>query len=219
MPALWKEETAAPAAALPSLHGAAAKVTPYASIVPYPPPRRASCHSRLSAHVVGDCRVPLPSFAELLGLYGRGDRTPWALGRRLARPRPALALPPLGDVRFRSGAGKTANFGALAPALDLCRTRSRRAKRGLAVRRESVGLNLEKMIRFADCGSLAGAKAGRFQEQRGSVSSRPTAERLPAPQPLRKFATFAFEAHKDFTPSLGKLDAAKKCPLAPAQKP
>src|SRR5262245_31839354 len=104
---------------------------PYASFVSYSPPRRAFWHTRLSAHAVCDCRSSLPPSAKLLGLYGRGDRAPWALGRRLARPRPAFALPPLGHVRLRSGAGKIAGSGALAPTLDLCRTQPRRIRQGL----------------------------------------------------------------------------------------
>jgi hypothetical protein len=71
----------------------------------------------------------MPPFAKLLGLYGRSDRPARALGGRLARPRQAYALPPLGHVRLRSGAGKLAGQGALVAPLDLCGSRQIRPRR------------------------------------------------------------------------------------------
>ena len=44
------------------------------------PFQRTFCDPRLSAHAVRDRRDPLPAFANLLGLYGRGDRAAWDLG-------------------------------------------------------------------------------------------------------------------------------------------
>src|SRR5262249_14754741 len=89
--------------------------------------------TRLSAHGVVYCWISLPPFAELLGLSGRGDIAARSLGRRLARPRPALALPPLGNVRLRPGAGKIAECGAMVPTLDLCRRRKTRSGREITL--------------------------------------------------------------------------------------
>ncbi len=86
---------------------------------------RACCHTRLSAHAVLDRREPLPAFANLLGLYGRGDRAARALGGRRDGHCPASPLPPLGRIWIRSGAQNLAKPRALVASLDFCRARPR----------------------------------------------------------------------------------------------
>jgi hypothetical protein len=97
------------------------------------PFQRTFCDPRLSAHAVRDRRDPLPAFANLLGLYGRGDRAAWDLGGGLARPCPASALPPLGHRRVRSGAKNLAERCAVVATLDLCRARRHGTGRGIGL--------------------------------------------------------------------------------------
>src|ERR1019366_5201477 len=89
---------------------------------------RACHHSRLPAHAVIDRRDTLPTLADLLVLYGRGDRPARALGGRRDGHWPALPLPPLGQRRVRSGARGLAPRRTLVAALDFCRPRRGRKR-------------------------------------------------------------------------------------------
>lgn len=93
----------------------------FVSFVFHLPLCRACCHTRLSAYAVIDRREPLPAFANLLGLYGRGDRAAWAMGGGRDGHCPASPLPPLGHRRVRSGAQDLAKARALVAPVDLCR--------------------------------------------------------------------------------------------------
>src|ERR1700719_1657204 len=62
------------------------------------PFQRTFCDPRLSADPVLDRRDPLPAPADLLGLYGRGDRAARALGGGRDGHCPAPPLPPLGHI-------------------------------------------------------------------------------------------------------------------------
>ena len=95
------------------------------------------CDTRLSAHPVGDRGDPLPAFANLLGLYGRGDRAAWALGRGRDGHCPALPLPPLGHRRIRSGAKNLAQRCAVVASVELRPTRPRWTRRGIGLPRQT----------------------------------------------------------------------------------
>src|SRR5712671_6038912 len=63
----------------------------------------------LPAHAVAAGRLQLPSPADLFGLWRRGDRALWAVGRRMDDAGAAVALPALGHVGDRQrAAGQTA---------------------------------------------------------------------------------------------------------------
>jgi hypothetical protein len=91
------------------------------------------CDPRLSAHAVRDRRDPLPAFANLLGLYGRGDRAAWDLGGGRDGHCSVLPLPPLGYRRVRSGAKNLAERCAVVATLDLCRARRHGTGRGIGL--------------------------------------------------------------------------------------
>jgi len=110
---------------------------PGASFVYDRPLCRACCYTRLSAYAVRDCRDPLPAFANLLGLYGRGDRAARALGRGRDGHCPVLPLPPLGHRRVRSGAEDVAKPCAVVAPLDLCRAYPRWTRRGIGLSRQA----------------------------------------------------------------------------------
>ena len=97
------------------------------------PFQRTFCDPRLSAHPVLDRRDPLPAFADLLGLYGRGDRAAWALGGGRDGHCPALPLPPVGHLRIRSGAKNLAERCAVVASVDLCPARPRGKGRGIGL--------------------------------------------------------------------------------------
>jgi hypothetical protein len=108
-----------------------------ASFVRYRPLCRACCHPRLSAHPVRDRRDPLPAFANLLGLSGRGDRAARALGRGRDGHCPALPLPSLGHCRVRSGAQNLAKPCAVVASVELRPTRPRWTRRGIGSQAKS----------------------------------------------------------------------------------
>src|SRR5882762_3228941 len=73
----------------------------------------------LPPHAVAAGRLQLPPSADLLGLWRRGDRALWTMGRRLDDPRPIAALPALRHVRHRQRAAGRAARRAVVPALAL----------------------------------------------------------------------------------------------------
>jgi hypothetical protein len=111
---------------------------PDASFVYDRPFQRTFCNTRLSAHAVRDRRDPLPAFANLLGLYGRGDRAAWDLGGGRDGHCAALPLPPLGHRRIRSGAKNLAERCAVVAPLDLCRARPRWTRRGIGLSSQGI---------------------------------------------------------------------------------
>jgi hypothetical protein len=98
------------------------------------PCQRTFCDPRLSADPVFDRRDPLPAFADLLGLYGRGDRAAWALGGRRDGHCAALPLPSVGHLWIRSGAKILAERCAVVASVDLRPARPRGKGRGIARR-------------------------------------------------------------------------------------
>jgi hypothetical protein len=101
------------------------------------PFRRTFCDTRLSAYAVRDRRDPLPAFADLFGVYGRGDRAAWALGRLRDGHCPVLPLPPLGHRRIRSRAEGIAKPCAVVAPLDLCGAGSRETRRGIGLSQQT----------------------------------------------------------------------------------
>ena len=101
------------------------------------PFRRTFCDTRLSAHAVLDRRGALPAPANLFGVYGRGDRAAWALGRWRDGHCSVLPLPSLGHCRVRSRAEGIAEPCAMVAPLDVCRTCPRWARRGIGLSRRS----------------------------------------------------------------------------------
>jgi hypothetical protein len=99
------------------------------------PFQRTFCDPRLSADPVLDRRDPLPAPADLLGLYGRGDRAARALGGGRDGHCAALPLPPLGHRGVRSGAKNLAERCAVVASVDLRPTRPRGKGRGIGLSR------------------------------------------------------------------------------------
>ena|SRR5438552_3314697 len=85
----------------------------------------------LPAHAVAAGRLQVPPSADLLGLWRRGDRTIWIVGRRLDDAGAALALSSLGHLRHRQCAGDHATRRAMVSAVAL----RAMAQRQFAVRR------------------------------------------------------------------------------------
>src|SRR5580704_12990501 len=95
------------------------------------------CDTRLSAHAVLDRRGALPAPANLFGVYGRGDRAAWTLGRWRDGHCSVLPLPSLGHLWVRSRAEGIAKPCAMVAPLDVCRTCPRWARRGIGLSRPS----------------------------------------------------------------------------------
>src|ERR1700733_16208196 len=81
-------------------------------------PGRARADPLLPAYIFEPARPEVPLFADLLGLYGRGDRAPRPLGGLLDGRGACVPLPPLGRLRLRSAA-RSAAHGRLMGALAL----------------------------------------------------------------------------------------------------
>jgi hypothetical protein len=160
------------------------------SCASYQPLCRACCHTRLSAHPVRDRRDPLPAFANLLGLYGRGDRAPWALGRGRDGHCPASPLPALGHLRIRSGAKNLAEPCAVVAPVDLCRARPRWARRGIGLSRQ---IRVQEGQRHG-----AGIRDIEALDRAGHIKPHQVIAVFPAeaPQPL----AFAAEHERDWPP-------------------
>src|SRR6202158_1517499 len=73
----------------------------------------------LPAHAVAAGRLQLPSPADLLGLWRRGDRALWAVGRRMDDPGAAVALPALGHFGDRQRAADQTAGRAMVSAVAL----------------------------------------------------------------------------------------------------
>jgi|GEM_PF-7092878 len=95
------------------------------------------CDTRLSAHAVLDRRGALPAPANLFGVYGRGDRAAWTLGRGRDGHCSVLPLPSLGHLWVRSGARDLAEPRAVVAPVVLCRARPRWARRGIGLSRQT----------------------------------------------------------------------------------
>jgi hypothetical protein len=91
------------------------------------------CDTRLSAHAVLDRRGALPAPANLFGVYGRGDRAAWTLGRWRDGHCSVLPLPSLGHLWVRSGAEGLATPRAVVAPVDLCRTCRHGTGRGIGL--------------------------------------------------------------------------------------
>src|SRR3984957_17061563 len=92
-------------------------------------PRRPCADPLLPADTLRPYRPSVPLFADLFGLYGRGDRTPWPLGWLLDGAGARVPLPPLGRLRLRPAARPVSHEGLMGAALAL---------RTLALRRVSL---------------------------------------------------------------------------------
>jgi hypothetical protein len=84
--------------------------------------RRARHDLDLSAHPVAAGRLQLPPFADLLGLWRRGDRAFRAVGRRLDDAGAAVTLPAMGHIGNRQraadkAAGRTMVFAVAVRAM------------------------------------------------------------------------------------------------------
>src|SRR6202035_330777 len=71
----------------------------------------------LPAHAVAAGRLQLPPFADLFGLWRRGDRAFRPVGRRVDDAGAAVALPALGHVGNRQCAADTAAGRAVVSAV------------------------------------------------------------------------------------------------------
>ncbi len=151
---------------------------------------RACCHTGVSAHAVIDRRGPLPAFADLLGLYRRGDRAARALGGRRDGHCPPSPLPPLGHRGVRSGARDLAKPCAVVAPLDLCSARPRGTRRGIGLSRRS---SVQKCQRHG-----AGIRDIEALDRAWHVEAHEEIAVFPAeaPQPL----AFAAEHERDRPP-------------------
>jgi hypothetical protein len=162
----------------------------FVSFVFYRPLCRAYCHTRLSAHAIRDRRNPLPAFANLLGLYGRGDHAAWALGGGRDGHCPASPLPPLGHRRVRSGAKNLAKPCAVVAPVELCRARHRWTRRGIGLSRQT-GVQ-EGQRHGAGIRDIEALDRARHIEAHQDIAVFPAE----APQPL----AFAAEHERDRPP-------------------
>ena len=83
------------------------------------PQRGARADLDLPAHAVAAGRLQLSASADLLGLWGRGDRALWTMGWRMDDTGATLALPALGHVGHRQCAAGNARRRALVSAVAL----------------------------------------------------------------------------------------------------
>src|SRR6476660_9963103 len=87
------------------------------------PSPAAQCRTRtdldLPPHAVAAGWLQLPAPADLLGLWRRGDRAIWIVGRRLDDAGAAVALPALGHVGHRQCTADRAARCTLVSALAL----------------------------------------------------------------------------------------------------
>jgi hypothetical protein len=163
---------------------------PDASFVYDRPFRRTFCNTRLSAHAVRDRRDPLPAFANLLGLYGRGDRAAWDLGGGRDGHCAALPLPPLGHRRIRSGAKNLAERCTVVAPLDLCGAGSRETGRGIGLSRQTRVQ--EGQRHGAGVRDIEALDRPRHVEAHEEIAVFPAE----SPQPL----AFAAEHERDWSP-------------------
>src|ERR1700683_1646865 len=96
-------------------------------------PGRARPDPLLPAYIFEPDRPSVPVFADLFGLYGRGDRAPWALGGLLDGLSARVPLPSLGRFWLRSATRQASHERLMGAALGL---------RTLALRRVSLPLPL-----------------------------------------------------------------------------
>src|SRR6202158_5189256 len=73
----------------------------------------------LPPHAVAAGGLQLPSPADLFGLWRRGDRALWAVGRRMDDPGAAVALPALGHFGDRQRAADQTAGRAMVSAVAL----------------------------------------------------------------------------------------------------
>src|SRR5271166_1988384 len=88
-------------------------------VYPRPAPRRPRADPLLPGHALKPGRPGVPIFADLLGLYGRGDRAPWPMGGLVDGPRARVQVQPVGRLRLRSAAGPARSARVLGPPLAL----------------------------------------------------------------------------------------------------
>jgi hypothetical protein len=162
----------------------------FVSFVFYRPLCRAYCHTRLSADAVRDRRNPLPAFANLLGLYGRGDRAAWDWGGGRDGHCAALPLPPLGHRRIRSGAKNLAERCTVVAPLDLCGAGSRETGRGIGLSRQTRVQ--EGQRHGAGVRDIEALDRPRHVEAHEEIAVFPAE----SPQPL----AFAAEHERDWSP-------------------
>src|ERR1700739_1162467 len=81
--------------------------------------RRAGIDLDLSAHALAARWLQLPPSSDLFRLWRRGDRALRALGRRMDDAGAAVAVPPLGHLRYRQRAAGGAARRTLVFAVAL----------------------------------------------------------------------------------------------------
>src|ERR1700729_3452006 len=80
-------------------------------------PGRARADPLLPAHIIEPGWPSVPVFADLFGLYGRGDRAPRPLGGLLDGRGARVPMPPLGRLRLRSSARSYSHGRLMGSAL------------------------------------------------------------------------------------------------------
>src|ERR1700731_4762807 len=111
--------------------------------------RRACDDLDLPAHAVAAGGLQLPGSADLLGLWRRGDRALWAVGRRMDDAGAAVALPPLGYLGDRQcAADQTAGRAVVqAVAVRPMARRQRALSQLLHCFQTKCALSLEELRR------------------------------------------------------------------------
>ena len=82
-------------------------------------PGRARADPLLPADTLRPYRPPVPVFADLFGIYGRGDRAPRSLGGLLDGCGARVPMPSLGRLRLRSSARPASHGRLMGSALAL----------------------------------------------------------------------------------------------------
>src|SRR5271156_4904583 len=120
-------------------------------------PGRARADPLLPAYLFEPARPAVPVFADLLGLYGRGDRAPRPLGGLLDGRGAYVPLPPLGWLWLRSAARPASAYRLMGATLALWTLAFRRVSLASAAR-SLYGLapSLIQPKRFARWPSRAG---------------------------------------------------------------
>src|SRR5580658_2641020 len=86
-----------------------------------PAPRRPRADPLLPAHAFKPGRPGVPISADLLGLYGRGDRAARPVGGLVDGPGARVPVPPVGRLWLRSAARPARSARFLGPPLALRR--------------------------------------------------------------------------------------------------
>jgi hypothetical protein len=138
------------------------------------PSSAAQCGTRadlaLPAHAVAAGRLQLPAFADMFGVWRRGDRTFRIVGRRMDDAGADPALPPLGNVRHRQRAAHDTSGCVLVSAVALW-TLARSQRFVNATRSLSSAAQRQKKNPPCGCGPIsAGGRGLRGRGDGGGAS-------------------------------------------------